>query len=95
MDDPKPPPEPRSLYTPEFWAKRRRSGFWAMIMCIGMGAAVVVGALYAKDHGGMVTSGAKDGHMQYPWWMVLPVGAALLALGVWGLWRHVTRPDEL
>ena len=95
MDEPKSAPEPRSLYTPEFAAKKRRNGFWAMVMCIGMGLAGLTYGFYAKDHGGVVTSGPKDGHTQYPWWVAVVLGAALLALGVWGLWRHVAHPDEI
>ena len=93
MDDPDSGPEPRPMYTPEFAAKQRRNGFWSMIMCVGLGAALLACALYAKDHGGMVTSGPKDGFTKYPWWMAAPVGAALAAFGIWGLWGHMTRRD--
>jgi hypothetical protein len=81
------------MYTPEFAAKQRRSTFWAMVMCVGMGAAMLAAAFYAKDHGGMVTGGHKGGLTKYPWWMIAPLGAGLAALGIWGLWGHVTRRD--
>lgn len=90
MKDPDRTPQDPLLYTPEFAAKRRRSIFWSMIMCIAMGLALVIGALYAREHGGMLTSGPKDHFTKYPWWLVAPVGAGLAALGVWGLWRNVT-----
>lgn len=93
MDEPRPPPEPRPLYTPEFAAKRRRSLFWSMVMCVGMGAALLAAAVWDRDPDGMVTSGLKGGRFSYPWWLVAPAGAGLLALGLWGLWGHVTRRD--
>ncbi|MBW8815480.1 MAG: hypothetical protein JF588_18820 [Caulobacterales bacterium] len=91
MDDPKPAPEPRPLYTPEFAAKRRRSIFWAMIMCLGMGAALTADALYQRTHGGMVSMGYRHG--SYPWWMVVPMGVGLLMLGAWGLWDNLRGRD--
>lgn len=89
MDDPK--PEPRSLYTPEFAAKRRRSIFWSMVMCMAMGAGLLADALYARGHGGMVSMGYRNG--PFPWWIVAPMGMGLLALGVWGLWGQLTGRD--
>ncbi len=91
MDAPKPDPAPR--YTPEFAAKRRRSQFWSMVMCVAFGAGALAAAFYARGHGGMVSSGLKGGRVEYPWWLVAPAGAGLLALGIWGLWGHVTRRD--
>jgi uncharacterized membrane protein YhaH (DUF805 family) len=91
MDDPKPAPEP--LYTPEFAAKRRRSVFWSMVMCVMMGAALVAAAIFSRDQDGMVTSGLGGGRFNYPWWLVAPAGLGLIALGLWGLWGHVTRRD--
>jgi hypothetical protein len=93
MDDPELPPERRPLYTPEFAAKRRRSIFWSMIMCIAMGLALLAGALYAKDRGGMMTSGPKDNFTKYPWWLIAPIGAGLAAFGVFGLWRNLNGED--
>jgi hypothetical protein len=90
MDEHDPAPDPRARYTPEFAAKQKRSSFWSMIMCIALGVALVVGALYARDHGGMMTSGPKDHYAKYPWWLVAPIGAGLVTLGIWGLWRNLT-----
>ena len=88
MDEREPDPAPR--YTPEYAAKRRRSQFWAMVMCIVFGGVLVGVALYAREHGDMVAGGPKSGGW-YPWWVVAPAGAGLMALGVWGLWGHFTR----
>jgi hypothetical protein len=91
MSDAKPPPPP--LYTPEFAAKRRRSMFWAMVMCVAMGGALIAGAIFDRDADGIVTSGLAGGRFAYPWFVVGPAGALLLALGLWGLWGHVTGRD--
>lgn len=91
MDDPT--PEPRPLYTPEFAAKRRRSIFWSMIMCLLMGLALLANALFGRDHDGMVIGSIKSGIFKYPWWMVASAGAALLAFGLWGLWGQITRRE--
>lgn len=87
MDDPKPTP----LYTPAFAAKKRRSTFWAMIMCLLMGSYLLASALFARLHGGMVSGGFRHGPLE--WWLAAPAGLGLMALGLWGLWGHFTRRD--
>ena len=90
MDQQEQTPEPRPLFTPEFEAKRRRSGIWSMILCVVLGVALLLGALYAREHGGMMTSGAQDHYTKYPWWLIAPVGAGVTLLGLWGLFRELT-----
>ena len=61
-----------------------------MVTCIAMGVGLVIAALYAREHGGMMTSGPKDHYTKYPWWLVAPIGIGLATFGVWGLWRNLT-----
>ncbi len=93
MNDAEPPPKPAPLYTPEFAAKRRRSLFWSMIMCVCMGVALIAGAIYGRDSDGIVTTGLPGGRFAYPWFVVGPAGSLLLGLGLWGLWDYYTRRD--
>ena len=91
MTDPDFGSELRRRLSPELAARQRRSELWALALGVVMGVAVLIDALYARTHGGMVAGGPATHFISLPWWLVAPMALFVLALSLFGLWRMVAK----
>ena len=54
---------------------------------------VVIDALYARSHGGMVSTGPNAHLLRYPWWIAAGAGVSILALCLYAIWRMASGRD--
>jgi cytochrome bd-type quinol oxidase subunit 2 len=87
MNDPEFGSELRRRQTPQFAAEQRRRTSRALLFGVVLGLATLGDAIYARGHGGMVDGGPYNHFLKLPWWMVAPIGLAVLAACLWALWR--------
>src|SRR5262249_21710902 len=91
-DDPEFGSELRKRQMPELARKERRRDIGALIFGVVVGLGLLMDALYARTHGGMVESGARDGFLKIPWWVEAAIAAFFAGASGFALWRVV--PDK-
>ena len=79
--------ELRKRQTPEMAKEERRKQFWALVLGLVLGAALLIDALYMRTHGGMVESGPANGFLKIPWWAAAAIGLFVFGASGFALWR--------
>ncbi len=91
--DPKFGSEIRRLETPEHRRQRRRRGFIVALVGIALGIFTIAIGVAAIRTGELVVGG--PGQVALPGEIVAPMGAFILVLSAWLLWRLLRNTDGI
>jgi hypothetical protein len=83
--------ELRRRSSPKFAARQRRNAIIGSIILIVGGALTLIEGVQAMRSGELVNIGGFRTGFRAPWWMAVPFGVAVIALGMWTAWPDSKR----
>jgi hypothetical protein len=83
--------ELRRRSSPKFAARQRRNVLIGSLILIVAGILIFVEGVHAMRTGELVNLGGHRYGFLAPWWMAVPFGCIVVALGVWTAWPEPKR----
>ena len=78
--------ELRRRASPKFAAQQRRNTLIGSLILIVAGVLILAEGVHAMHAGKLVNIGGYRHGFLAPWWMAVPFGLTVAALGVWTAW---------